>query len=76
VSIISVLNSRAMAQALSILPLVAEAHVQINDSLRGIFGGRNFVGSGLSLSTSLSFAQVTICPITASYSFIHLLLMI
>jgi len=40
--------SRAMAQAISILPLVAEAHVQTSDSLRGIFGGRNGTGSGLS----------------------------
>jgi len=59
--------SRVMAQAVSILPLVAEAHVQINDSLRGIFGGRNDAGSGLSLSTSLSLAPNTICPISASY---------
>jgi hypothetical protein len=43
--------SRAMAKAVNILPLVAEAYIQTNDSLRGIFDGRNGTGSGLSLST-------------------------
>lgn len=61
--------SRAMAQAVSILSLVAEAHVQTNDSLRGIFGGRNGTGSVLSLSTSFSLASVTIIP---SVHHIHL----
>ena len=61
--------SRAMARAVSILPLIAQVRIQNNDSLRGIFGGRNGTGSGLYLSTSLSFAPVTIIP---SVHHIHL----
>jgi hypothetical protein len=54
--------TRAMALAVSILPLVVQAHIQTNESLRGIFGGRNGTGSGLSSSTSLSLAPVNIIP--------------
>jgi hypothetical protein len=59
----------------SILPLVAEAQIQTNDSLRGIFGGRNGSGTGLSQHFTFSFPS-HYHSVSVSYSFIHLLLMI
>jgi hypothetical protein len=51
----------------SILSVVEEAHIQTNDSLREIFGGRNGSETGLSLNTLLSLS-----PVTPSVYHIHL----
>jgi hypothetical protein len=58
-----------LTEAVSILRFAAEAHIQTKNTLGGVFGGRNGIGSGLPLSASLSLAPVTTVP---SVHLVHL----